>query len=125
MTSEQNGEAAERMLGDMVKDADEYYAQLTRQHVNETKVHAAVLGALIWFATFVVLGVGAFFTAPSGMKVEYLLGAFLGAVAAGAVAGTFTFLSRRKRGFKFAELGALLAKIKERGASAEDGLRLM
>jgi len=125
MASEQNGEAAGKMLGDMVKDADEYYAQLTRQHDTETRIHATVMGALTWFAAFVVLGAGAYFTAPKSMLIEYLLGAFLGGVAIGAAVGIITYLGRRKRGFKFAELGSLLARIKERGVSAEDGLRLM
>jgi hypothetical protein len=35
------------------------------------------------------------------------------------------YLARRQKGFKFAELGLLLDKIKEHGASTEDGLRLM
>jgi hypothetical protein len=42
-----------------------------------------------------------------------------------AAAGLVTYATRRRRGFKFAELGALLKKMKEGGASSEDGLRLM
>jgi len=125
MTSEQNGGAPEKMLADMVKDADEYYGRLKGQHANQTRVHVAVVGSVVWFAVFAALGLGVYFTVPKGMVVEYLLGAFLGAIVTGAAAGLVMYAVRRRRGFRFAELGALLDKMKGDKASSEDGLRLM
>lgn len=125
MTSEQNGEATGKMLIDMVRDAEDYYAKLRAQHMNYTRVHAAILGGITWFAAFVVLGVGTYFTAPKDAFAEYLLAAFLAAVGVGLATGAVTYFARRKRGFKFEELGALLAKIRGHDMSAEDGLRLM
>jgi hypothetical protein len=46
------------MLGDMVRDADEYHAQLRIRHVSGDRLHAAVVSVVVWFAAFVVLGVG-------------------------------------------------------------------
>lgn len=43
MTSEQNGEAAGRLLNDVVRDADEYYTRLKGQHANQTRVHIVVI----------------------------------------------------------------------------------
>ncbi len=125
MTSEQNGGAPEKMLADMVKDADEYYGRLKGQHANQTRVHVAVVGSVVWFAVFAALGLGVYFTVPKEMVVEYLLGAFLGAIVTGAAAGLVMYAVRRRRGFRFAELGALLDKMKGDKASSEDGLRLM
>jgi len=125
MTSEQNGGAPEKMLADMVKDADEYYGRLKGQHANQTRVHVAVVGSVVWFAVFAALGLGVYFTVPKEMAVEYLLGAFLGAIAVGAAAGLVMYAARRRRGFRFAELGTLLGKMKGEKATSEDGLRLM
>jgi ABC-type multidrug transport system fused ATPase/permease subunit len=122
---EKSGELTERMLGDMVRDADEYYAQLRRRHVSETRLHVAVVSAAVWFATFVVLGVGAYVTIRGAAVTGYLLAAFLVAVAIGVAAGIAMYAARRKRGFKFAELGDLLNKMREGRASSEDGLRLV
>jgi hypothetical protein len=46
-------------------------------------------------------------------------------VASGLVVGGITYFVRRRRGFKFEDLGALLDKMKQGEASSEDGLRLM
>jgi hypothetical protein len=125
MTSEQNGEAADKMLNGIIRDADEYYAKLKGQAVNQTRVHVAVIGSIVWFAVFAALGIGAYFTVPAAKLVGYLVAAFLGAVVTGVAAGLIMYLIRRRRGFKFAELGATLNKMKGGKASSEDGLRLM
>ncbi len=117
-------EPTDQMLSDMVRDANEYYAQLRRRHVSETRLHVAIVGVVVWFAAFVVLGVGAYFTVPRAAVIEYLLAAFLVAIAIGVSAGLVMYSIRRRRGFKFAELGVLLEKMKAEKASSEDGLRL-
>jgi len=125
MTSEQNGEASGTTLNDIVGAADEFYARLKGQHVNQTKVHVAVVGSIVWFAVFAALGIGVYFTVQRAMATQYLLAAFLVAVATGVVAGLIMYVVRRRRGFKFAELGALLEKMKGGKVSSEDGLHLM
>ena len=119
--AQQNGQK----LDDIVKDADEYYTYLKGRHVHETRLDTVVVSLVVWFASFVVLGVGAYFTIKGSMVVDYLLAAFLAAVAIGASSGLITYLIRRKRGFKFAELGTLIQKMKTGNGSSEDGLRLM
>ena len=59
MTSEGNGDAADKLLIGMVRDADEYFARLKAQHKNQTRVHVAVIGSVVWFAVFVALGLAA------------------------------------------------------------------
>ena len=58
-----------------------------------------------------------------------LPGAFLTGIAAGVTAGVMAgvimYMIRRRRGSKFADLGALIDKMKGGQASSEDGLRLM
>jgi hypothetical protein len=125
MTSEQNGEAAKKMLGEMVRDADEYYARLKAQHVNQTRVHVAVIGAVVWFAVFVALGLAVYFNIHGTAVPLDLLWAFLTAVVSGALVGGIMYVVRRQREFKFAELGSLLARMKGGKVSSEDGLRLM
>jgi len=126
MTAQGEGtrEPTDQMLADMVRDADEYYVQLRRRHISQTKLHVLNVGVVVWFASFVVLGVGAYFTIPSDILWEYLLAAFLGAIAIGLAAASVMYIIRRRRGFKFAELGALLEKMKSGKATSEDGLRL-
>src|SRR5207245_48716 len=41
------------------------------------------------------------------------------------LAGLATYMIKRRRRFKFAELGVLLDKMKQGGATSEDGLHLM
>ena len=127
MTSagEEPGRPNGRTLDDTVKDAEEYYKYLSEKHVKDSRVDAAVAGLLVWFATFAVLGFGAITTIAAADVYRYLFGAFLVAVGIGAVATAATYLIRRKRGFKFAELGGLIDKMKRGGASSEDGVRLM
>lgn len=113
------------MMDEIVGDADEYYSYLSRKHVTETRLDAAVVSLVVWFASFAVLGIGAVTTIRSSLVPEYLVAAFLVAIVIAAAAGLVTYTVRRRRGFKFTELGNLLKKMKEGGASSEDGLRLM
>ncbi|HEV2389676.1 MAG TPA: hypothetical protein VGS04_03025 [Nitrososphaerales archaeon] len=122
---EEPGQRADQTLGDIVRDADEYYNYLTKKHATETRLDVAVVSLVVWFASFAVLGFGVITQIKGAAVYDYLAGAFLFAVVFGVSAGVATYLARRKRGFKFAELGAQLKKMKEGGASSEDGLRLM
>jgi len=125
MTSEENGEAAGKLLNDMVRDADEYYTRLNLQQVNQTRVYSAVMGAVIWFAVFAALGIALYFNVKSPEITLDLLWAFLTAVASGVIAAGIMYVVRRQRASRFAELGALLANMKQGRVSSEDGLRLM
>jgi hypothetical protein len=124
-TAEESGQRNGQKFDDIVNDADEYYNYLKGKHVHETRLDTIIVGLVVWFASFVVLGVGVVYTIKGSMAVDYLAGAFLGSIVIGAVGGLVTFLVRRRRGFKFAELGVLIQKMKSESASSEDGLRLM
>jgi len=125
MASGQDGEAADKLLNDMVQDVDDYYARLNVQQANQTRIYSAVMGAVIWFAVFAGLGIALYLNVKGpGISLD-LLWAFLTAVASGAIAGGIMYAVRRQRASKFAELGALLTKVKEGRVSSEDGLRLM
>jgi len=125
MTSqgEESGRRNGQKLDDIVRDADEYYTYLKRKHVHETRLDVVVVGLVVWFASFAAIGFSAL--ALYGRMIYYVAVAFSIAVVIGAAAGLVTYLIRRRRGFKFAELGALLSRMKVGGASSEDGLRLM
>src|SRR2546426_7407294 len=125
MTSqgEESGQRNGQKLDDIVRDADEYYTYLKRKHVHETRLDFVVVGLVVWFASFAAIGFSAF--ALYGRMIYYVAVAFSIAVVIGAAAGLVTYWIRRRRGFKFAELGVLLSKMKVGGASSEDGLRLM
>ena len=126
MTSErpENGQRADQKLDDILRDANEYYDYLRRKHVSETRLDVTVVSIVVWFASFAVLGIGALVTIKN-MTVVYIAGAFLAGLIIGAAAGLATYMIRRRRGFKFAELGALLDKMKGGAVSSEDGLRLV
>jgi hypothetical protein len=116
---------ADRTLDDIVRDADEYYNYLIGRHASKTRLDVVVVSLVVWFAAFAVLGLGSF--AIYGEKIQYIVISFLIAIVIGVAAGLATYATRRRRGFKFAELGALLKKMKEQGGapSSEDGLHLM
>ncbi len=124
MTSEQ-GESGRNglKLEDIVRDADEYYAYLKGKHVHETRLDVLVVGLVTWFASFAVIGLGAFWL--YGGTIYLVATAFIVAVIMGGGAGLMMWIVRRRRGFKFAELGELLSRMKQGKASAEDGIRLM
>jgi len=125
MTSEQNGEAAGKLLNDMVRDADEYYTRLNVQQLNQARIYAAVMGAVIWFAVFAGIGIALYLNVKGpGISLD-LLWAFLTAVASGVIAGAIMYVVRRERTSKFSDLGVLLTKMKQGRVSSEDGLRLM
>jgi len=123
MTSSENG--ADTALSGMVKDAEEYYSQLQKRHSSETRLHMFVVGVVVWFAGFAVLGFGALATEKGPTFYNYLVGAFLFAILLGVGAAVVTYNNRRKRGFKFNRLGDLLQEMRGRQVTAEDGLRLM
>jgi len=120
---EESGHRNGQRLDDIVRDADEYYTYLKRKHVHETRLDVTVVSLVVWFASFAAIGFSAF--ALYGRMIYYVAVALSIAVVIGVVAGLVTYLVRRRRGFKFAELGVLLSKMKAGGASSEDGLRLM
>ncbi len=120
-TNQPNGQK----LDDIVQDADEYYTYLKQKHLQQTRLDAIVVSLTVWFGAFVALGVGAYATIQGSAFIGYLLAAFLASIAIGIGAGVATYLLRRRRGFKFAELGQLVEKMRQPGASSEDGLHLM
>jgi hypothetical protein len=123
---EEPGQRTDRMLDDIVRDAGEYFDELKAKHVTETRIESAVVGVVVWFASFAVLGIGAITTIQRAAVYEYLFAGFLVAVVIGAVAGLVAYFIMRRRAFKFAELGQLLKKMKAgTRVSTEDGLRLM
>ncbi len=124
MTEKPNPQNGQK-LDDIVQDADEYYNYLKDKHVQQTRLDAIVVSLTVWFGAFVALGVGAYATIQGNMFIGYLLAAFLASIAIGVGAGVATYLLRRRRTFKFAELGSLVSKMKQGGASSEDGLHLM
>ncbi|OLD11783.1 MAG: hypothetical protein AUI93_04040 [Crenarchaeota archaeon 13_1_40CM_3_52_10] len=120
---EETGQRTDQMLDDIVRDADEYYNSLGRKHVSETRLDVAVVSLVVWFASFAVLGLTSILI--FGYVISSIVLPFLIAIVIGAAAGVATYLIRRRRGFKFAELGVLLKKMKQGGVSSEDGLHLM
>src|SRR5215467_9442913 len=124
MTTEQ-GEIGRngQKLDDMLKEADEYYSYLKGKHIHETRLDVLVVSLVVWFASFAVIGFSAL--ALYGREIYFVAVAFLIAVIIGTSSGIVTYLIRRRRGFKFAELGVLLSKMKQGNTTSEDGLRLM
>ena len=122
---EGSGQKNGQKLDDIVQDADEYYIYLKEKHIQQTRLDSIIISLVVWFGAFVVLGVGAYTTISGGAVIGYLLAAFLASIVIGAGAGIATYLIRRRRAFKFAELGRLVSKMKQGGASSEDGLHLM
>src|SRR5579863_3586711 len=110
---EEPGKPNGRTLDDTVKEAEEYYKYLNEKHAHDGRVDALVASVLVWFAAFAVLGFGAITTIKGAEVYQYLAGAFLAAVGVGLVAGAAFYLTRRKRGSKFAELGSLITKMKQ------------
>ncbi len=122
-SGEETGQRADQKLDDIVRDADEFYNNLRRKHVSDTRLDVAVVSLVVWFASFAVIGFTLFFAL--GREIVFVLAAFLAAMAIAAGTGITTYVTRRRRGFKFAELGTLLQKMKQGGAASEDGLHLM
>ena len=82
-----------------------------------------MVSLVVWFASFAVLGLTSILI--FGYVISYIVLPFLIAIVIGAAAGVATYLIRQRRGFKFAELGVLLKKMKQGGVSSEHGLHLM
>src|SRR2546427_13251356 len=122
-TGEESGEHTGQKLDDIVRDADDYYNSLRRKHVSDTRLDVGVVSLVVWFASFAAIGLSAF--ALYGREIYYVFDAFVLGIVIATVAGLSTYAIRRKRGFKFAQLGVLLEKMKQGGRSSEDGLHLM
>ena len=122
-STEESGQRADQKLDDIVRDADDYYNNLRRKHVSDTRLDVAVVSLVVWFASFAVLGLTSILI--FGYVISSIVLPFLVAIVVGAGAGLATYVIRQRRGFKFAELGALLNKMKQGGVSSEDGLHLM
>jgi len=127
MTTEiENGQRTDQKLDDIVRDADEYYKYVKGKHVNETRLDVAVVSIVVWFAALTVIGLS--WIAIFGIaKVTFETVALfsLTATVIAPLAGLATYMIKRRRRFKFAELGVLLDKMKQGGATSEDGLHLM
>ena len=119
------GQRNGQKLDDIVQDADEYYNYLKEKHVQQTRLDAIIVGLTVWFGAFIALGVGAYTTIHGNGVIEYLLAAFLASIIIAVGAGLATYMIRRRRAFKFAELGILVSKMKQGALSSEDGLHLM
>jgi len=122
-TGEESGQRSDQKLDDIVRDADEYYNNLRRKHVSDTRLDVGVVSLVVWFASFAGVGLSAL--ALYGRDIRYVFVSFLVAIVIATAAGLATYTIRRRRGFKFAELGVLLNKMKQGGATSEDGLHLM
>ena len=123
---EEPGQRNGQKLDDIVRDADEYYKYVKSKHVSGTRLDVIVVSIIVWFASLTVIGLSWIAIFGFG-KVQFdtiLLFSLVATVIA-PVAGLTTYMIRRKRGSKFAELGVLLNKMKRGGATSEDGLHLM
>ncbi len=120
---EESGQHTDQKLDDIVRDADDHYNSLRRKHINDTRLDVAVVSLVVWFASFAAIGLSAF--ALYGREIYYVFVSFVLGIVIAAVAGLSTYAIRRRRGFKFTELGVLLNKMKQGGATSEDGFRLM
>jgi hypothetical protein len=134
-------EGSNGKLDDMVKDAREYYDYIRKKDASGTRLDVAVVSVTVWLATFVVLGVSSLALAgcfspstfascvsgPSTSKLlfQYLLLSAGVCTVAGAASGLATYGIRRSRRTRFAQLGALLDRMKGGEVSSEDGLHLI
>jgi len=132
---------ADRKLDDVVKDAGEYYDYIRKKDASGTRLDVAVVSVTVWFATFVVLGVSSLALAgcfspstfascvsgssPSKVLFQYLLLSAGVCTVAGLASGLATYGIRRGRRTRFAQLGALLDRMKGGEVSSEDGLHLI
>src|SRR5690348_8964912 len=112
---EESGQRADQKLDDIVRDADEYYRYLKQKHLSKTRLDVAVVSLVVWFASFAVIGLTSIIIFKEG--IEFVVLSFLAAIAIAAATGLATYTIRRRRGFKFAELGTLLNKMKQGGVS--------
>ena len=122
---EEPGQRNDQKLDDIVRDADEYYNYVKGKHVSGTRLDVIVVSIIVWFASFTVIGLSWIAIFGFG-KVQFdtVLLFSLAATVIAPLAGLTTYMIRRKRGFKLAELGVLLNKMKQAGATSEDGLHL-
>ncbi len=121
---EEPDQRIDRTLNDIVRDADVYYNYLIGKHAKETLVEVAVRSVVAWLTAFIMVGLGSFAIFGIVAFESYPLLALV-ATGIAAATGLATYVIRRRRRIKFAVLGVLLNKMKEGGASTEDGLHLM
>lgn len=123
---EEPGQRADQKLDDIVREADEYYNYLRAKDVSGTRLDVLVVSIGVWFAAFVVIGISYYAIVGFGnLRLDTVALFGLVATAIAPAAGLATYLIRRRRRFKFAELGILLSKMKAGGATSEDSLHLM
>jgi hypothetical protein len=141
MGADASGQRDDRRLDDIVRDADEYYRYIRKKDASGTRLDVAVVSVAVWFATFVVLGLSSLALAgcfspstfsacvsgpsPSALLLQYLLLSAGVCTVAGVASGLATYGIRRSRRFRFAQLGALLEKMKGGEFSSEEGLHLI
>jgi hypothetical protein len=140
-TREKSGQEADRNLNDIVREADEYYRYIIAKDASGTRLDVIAVSTVVWFAAFIAFALASLATigclspstfsscvsgpSPSKVLLQYLILSAGGALVTSAGAGITTYAIRRKRRSRFAELGALLTKMKGGVASSEDGLHLM
>src|SRR2546422_9604974 len=108
-STEESGQRADQKLDDIVRDADDYYNNLRRKHVSDTRLDVAGVRLVVWFASFAVLGLTSILI--FGYVISSIVLPVLVAVVVGAGAGLATHVSRQRRGVRFADLGGLLSKM--------------
>jgi hypothetical protein len=128
MTTEREelGQRTDQKLDDIVRDADEYYKYIKGRDLNETRLDVIVVSIVVWFAALTVVGISWIATFGYAKVTFNTVALFaLSATVIAPLAGVVTYIFKRRRRFKFAELGVLLDKMKQSGATSEDGLHLM
>jgi len=111
-------------LQGILSDAEESYVYLKRKHENDTRLEVALASILVWVSALVVLGVSSF-RLFGAVLFSNAPAFFLLITAVAAASGLLTYAVRRRRIFPFAELGALIGKMKGGAVSSEDGLKLI
>jgi hypothetical protein len=123
VAGKESEQQSDQKLDEIVRDADEFYNNLRLKHVNDTRLDVLIVSLVVWFASFATIGAISVFAFGKG--IEYIVLSFLVGIVIAAIAGVSMYTIRRRRGFRFAELGVLLDKMKQGGVSSEDGLHLM
>jgi hypothetical protein len=122
--SEEATQSVNAKLDGMVQDAEELCAFMKRKHDSETRAAAVSVGAVAWLAALFGLAVVSSATS-SPIFFGNPVGFFIAVSAIAVACAVSTYALRRRRRFPFAELNALVVKMKEGKASPEDGLRLV
>jgi len=113
--------APEQALDGVVREAEAYYGHLKRKFIRETVTDFILGSVFVWFASFFV----GRFVLPAVYRVPSLEFEVLIAFIATAIIRSGDYLRARRKGFRFARLGATLDRMKQEMVSSEDGLRLI